>query len=472
MQSRRIEHSHVVPTSTELASMKLPICMTRNRLGHGFRFPGQCLQICRAVAIALFAFNSFPAFSENLTPSPTDRPASFQIPTILSQTSQTDVRGGSGARVIAQNHNFIANAEAGSDAVFDVLHVFDHPTGLSAIAWSADSRTIASATIRHSGPGFLNVWDVETGNSISRSILERTNVVNAEVPIGLLGNLGMIIVPASVDRRIVTAAVRLRPYRDGRSDMILAWPDDVADTLPISYRRIVTSPDERTILVAAGTTRGGEIVAFRMPEHRSISRIAYDQHVLINDVRFNHSGTLVAHAVGMGANASSYRVLVTNSSLEPARTLVSESDSRIISIAFSGNDQYLATGAGGSWGRQSTWASRLLDVKGRGQQVLARDINASVPPLRIWEVDSGREVARIDAPDAGISAVDWSRDDRFIAGVLYDHSIMVWSWPSRERVFMVRPAPHAALSLCAQFSPNGRMLALCAGTSLIVLGRN
>jgi len=249
----------------------------------------------------------------------------------------------------------------------------------------------------------------------------------------------------------------------------IVWPSDVTPAERFSYHRIEVSPDEQVFTVVANSSRGGELVVYRTGDRRIISQIGIGQGLTISDVRFSRLGERLAIVGRGGAGAEqAHRVFIVDRDLRALANFPPTLGT--ISAAFSGDDSYVVTGeVGEGWGRRSPFISRLTRAQLQSLDWRQLDANASSPPIKIRDAATGREIATIDAPDAAVTRVDWSPDSSLISAVLFDHSVVVWAWPSRIVVLRIRPAPSAAQSLCARFSPFAQRLAVCVGGSLIVL---
>lgn len=393
-------------------------------------------------------------------------------PTLLYSQEVGGAEQSDGARqVIAANRNFTAIVEDSSPVTIRPLRIIEHLSGVASISWSADSRSIASATATGVGlPSMVRVWEVASGQCRAQTILEPSLVVDAGVPIGLLGSQDAVAVPARLDWPTGPNAVSVWRFLAGSHATPLPWPDDVPPGSRFVYHGIEISTDEQLLALIANSGPGSELLVFRTSDWQLRSRIGTQQHLMLNDMRFSHSGDRIAVAVWSGLGSErTYRAIVMAAATAQPTTVIPSPELPIFSVAFSGDDNYLVTGASSGWNRLSPRASRPLMGKPQDPSAAPRDVNATPPLIRIWDLATSQEVAAIVAPDASVRRVDWSSDNRMIAAVLSDHSVMAWAWPSRTVALRVRPrAGSSEPQLCARFSPDGRMLAVCARSSLIL----
>ena len=82
---------------------------------------------------------------------------------------------------------------------------------------------------------------------------------------------------------------------------------------------------------------------------------------------------------------------------------------------------------------------------------------------RVWDVQRlGQELLKFQHPteNAGVNAVSWSVDGRFVATASDDYKVRVWDIPSGKCVRELEGHTHWATSVC--FSPTGNWLASCS----------
>ncbi len=365
--------------------------------------------------------------------------------------------------IFDDNRVLIAVLETSSDLTPQIAGLLSHPAGIASLSWSSDSRLVATAT-NANGPGFLAVWNAASGDRIAQASLNRTRVMNAEVPIALSSSRGIVIVPGRLDwpngrdaallwqfqPDLAPSAGQNRVYqwrvRPIGSSPTLPWPLDVSPSTRFMFRRIEIDRRERLVALAADSD-SGELIILTTDGWRQIGRIPGAEQLVFNDVRFSNEGDLVAIAVRRASRSEgTHRVIIADATLEHVRRTISVPGQRIISAAFSGDDKLVVTGSGGARNRRSALASRVTLSPSRLQDHRSTDVNDEAPPIRVWDVATGREVGEIEGPDAGIPSMDWSRDNSAIAAVFGDHSVVIWGWPSRTILMRIRPAASAASS--------------------------
>lgn len=372
-------------------------------------------------------------------------------------------------QVIGINQDFVAFEQPNSGVTIRVLRVIEHEFNVGSISWSADGRLVASATRPGiGGPSLVRVWNPTSGECVAQRFIDRGFAVNGVASIGMLGGQGAVVMPP--DETAVNDSLFVWRFGTGSSSSALPWPVGLGPTQTFAYGRVSISPDERYITLTAAARQQDVFLVFESATNQLISRFEAPQRTAINDARFSSHAELLALAATAITGPRDHWVIITDPQLSRQREMRSAPNQYIMTLAFSGDDRLLATGNWGPPNRRTPRASQLSTAQFRDPDAFVLDANADAPPVRIWDVATGQQVASIDAPDAGISWIDWSRDSRLIAAVLPDHSVSVWTWPTGTPALRLRPSPGIEPALCARFSPDSRMLAVCSHRSLILLG--
>ncbi|HEY9713782.1 MAG TPA: WD40 repeat domain-containing protein, partial [Chroococcales cyanobacterium] len=85
--------------------------------------------------------------------------------------------------------------------------------------------------------------------------------------------------------------------------------------------------------------------------------------------------------------------------------------------------------------------------------------------IKLWDVQSGREVAAFSAHEGQVWSVAWSTDGKTLASGSIDSTVRLWSVPDRKLAKTIE-APGGVLSIA--LSPDGKMVASAGGFSVVV----
>ncbi len=176
-------------------------------------------------------------------------------------------------------------------------------------------------------------------------------------------------------------------------------------------------------------------------------RVVYDlkgHNSLVFAIAFSPDGKLLASA-GQRTNADGYATCEVMfwevASGRKVRTISQPTSGMVKSIAFSPDGGLLACGGSRS----------------RGDDVPAGEV-------MIWETDSGKESATLEAPPGDVQRVAFSPDGRSLAAAsdqLVRGAMVVWDVATGRERYSADALPAGALDLA--YSPDGRLLAVVVG---------
>lgn len=115
------------------------------------------------------------------------------------------------------------------------------------------------------------------------------------------------------------------------------------------------------------------------------------------------------------------------------------------------------------WKTGSTreWRRFPCDARGINSVVFSPDSSTLVSggggPLRLWNVETGREVARLGEVTSGSATLAFSPDGRKLAEAKWDGSIRIWNLSTRLEETRFRG--HAGQIIALAWSPDGHLLA-------------
>jgi WD40 repeat protein len=199
---------------------------------------------------------------------------------------------------------------------------------------------------------------------------------------------------------------------------------------------------------------------------------------------------LAVESMGRLPSVDAARPLVHGSALLPRRAALMLHEDAVCALAFSPEGKYLATASGSVTKADDSQmapggdSARLWEVaSGRevarmvhGSDVVAVAFSPDGKLLssgsldrtaRLWDVASRREVARMEHPGP-VSAIAFSPDGKYLATASSDQTARVWEVTTGREVVGVRHEPDVSTIV---FSPDGKYLATASGGMADVIAR-
>jgi WD40 repeat protein len=347
----------------------------------------------------------------------------------------------------------------------ELRRIHAHQQWVHSLCFSPDGKTLASTGV---GP-VIGLWDVATGREAFPQSGHQSYVRD------------LVVSPA--DGTVFTGGydgtIRRWDPRSGKQLEITARFTTPADVLAIS-------PDGECLLI--GGSQGGRFVLWSAAERREIRR--FPRLVERNPVRhvvFSPDGKTVASERRIW-DAGSGRVLVTFRD----RDEQNNHSANFFSIVYSPDGKEVITAENEGiriWdiasGKEARWAVRAkirsepvaLSPDGRLMAtggVIARFQGGEVdPPIRVWELASGQEIATLEGHEESTRGLAFSPDDRILvssSGTYHsENDATVRAWDVASGRELRRFDGHRGAVWAVAFTPDGRSVVSASedGTALV-----
>ena len=262
------------------------------------------------------------------------------------------------------------------------LASFNHGSAVTAIAFDARGRWLASASAQRTFPtpqeDLTRLWDISSHKEIlriSHKDLVRSVAVSPNGRYLATGGGGGIT-PKSKD-----TSMQVWSLPDGHPVANIVATSDVYD--------IVFSPDGK---LGASLEQRGIVTLWRPGSGTVVARL--DVGIRAQEIAFDHSGRRLAVAAHDSARIYDVR------SLRELQRI--PHNSFVNTLAFSTDDRYLATGDSGK-------------------------------SAHIWDLDTNREAARFRHDDI-VSSVAFSPDGQLFATAGFDKTAHLWLWRPQDLI--------------------------------------
>jgi WD40 repeat protein len=339
----------------------------------------------------------------------------------------------------------------------EIRQIPAHGQWIMSLSFAPDGRTIAST----GAEPVIRLWDVATGREASPQAGHRSGIQQ------------LVISPA--DGTVITGGydgtIRQWDHVTGRELGLIA-------DLPYQISGLAISPDGRSLLVGEGG--GGKLVLWGVSDQREIRvfpRVPVAKHNYVKFGAFSEDGTIVAAELRVWDVASG-RILATfrdqgfaNDFSASSIPIFPASDGqRVITVEEEGIRIWdIASGKEARWAVQSKIHNRAVDRSPDGRLVatggvVVRDEAGKAvqfdPAIRLWELASGQEVARLEGHEESTHDLAFSPDGAYLASCsgglqsTKDRTIRVWDLAAGRELWRFE-GHRGAVSVVA-FTRDGR----------------
>lgn len=326
--------------------------------------------------------------------------------------------------------------------------------GFESLAWSPDSKRVASAT---SDPGGVQFWDAKTGaHRVTVQLPDGSNEgatglrwsPNSE-EVAVVTNEHLLIVNGQTGKIIKPYTSNMPIARNASSSDQIFHSRLVPNGGGYGYRATAWSPDGRLIAFALSFGASGEVRVENPETGATNITLSVGSSENISELAWSSDGQYIA--------ASTWNTQTTGMTLPTSKVVVWKVSTR--QMVFQHNNFRTGSDVPIAW-QPASHNLAFVGATSSGRN------NAARPG--IWDVITGKLIKQYPWPSEGTGALAWSPDGRDLAYAGYGgksavNVVMIIDATTGKQVYVYK-GHHRLISTIA-WSPNGQYIASAEGNS-------
>jgi WD40 repeat protein len=347
-----------------------------------------------------------------------------------------------GQRIVSGGwDNTVRIWDAGSGAELAILRNTQDGQLVRSVGFAPGGRRIASGA----SDGTVRIWDIDRGT--------KARVLRGHKVCGLAHSPD--------GRRIVSGhwdhTARVSSAEDGDETTVLRGHEGPVTCVAYSPdgNRIATGSVDHTVRVWDAES-GDEIIVLRGHEG-SVTHVAYSP-----DGKWIASSTGDHDGHGCFTRLADDTVRVWDAESGAEVSVQRGKLGVITSMAFSSDGRRIASGMEtiGGLGFFAMSGFSGSAIEGNGASIESSSVEDSIDyygTVRVWNVETGAEMAVLRGHEMAVTCVAYSPDGRRIASGSHDHSVRVWDSETGDELAVLRG--HSSTVFNVAFSPDGSLIA-------------
>ncbi|MBW4428047.1 MAG: hypothetical protein KME50_27300 [Nostoc desertorum CM1-VF14] len=322
-----------------------------------------------------------------------------------------------------------------------------HSSAVISVAFSADGKTIASASDDKS----VKLWNASTGKEISTLKGHSSAVISVA-----FSPDGKTIASASSDK-----SVKLWNASTGKEISTLKGHSSAVIS-------VAFSPDGKTI---ASASSDNSVKLWNASTGKEISTLKGHSSA-VTSVAFSPDGKTIASASGDKS------VKLWNASTGKEISTLKGHSSAVISVAFSADGKTIASASDDNnvklW--NASTGKEISTLKGHSSAVISVAFSADGKTIasatddnsvKLWNASTGKEISTLKGHSSAVTSVAFSADGKTIASASDDNSVKLWNASTGKEISTLKGHSFAVISVA--FSPDGKTIASASSDNSVKL---